>query len=98
MTTLMRWWLMRRILLALLVALAVAAPAGAWTWPADGPVIQPYSFDPQLPKAPGFHRGIDVAGPIGATVRVPASGVVSFAGVVPSNGRCVTIETADGWS
>ena len=56
---------MRRFLLALLVALAVVAPAGAWTWPADGPVLQPFSFDPEQPKAPGFHRGIDVAGPVG---------------------------------
>ena len=89
---------MRRFLLALVIALAVVAPAGAWTWPADGPVLQPFSFDPEVPKAPGHHRGIDVAGPIGAVVRAPATGVISFAGVVPSNGKCVTIETADGWS
>jgi hypothetical protein len=89
---------MRRLLLALLIALAVVAPAGAWTWPADGPVLQPFSFDPDEPKAPGFHRGIDVAGPVGAAVHAPASGLVSFAGTVPGNGRCVTIETADGWS
>jgi hypothetical protein len=89
---------MRRLLLVLMLALAVAAPARAWTWPADGPVVQPFSFDRELPKAPGFHRGIDVAGPPGALVRAPAAGVVSFAGTVPSNGRCVTIETVDGWS
>src|SRR3954454_16318465 len=94
---------MRLFLLALLIALAVialaaVAPAGAWTWPADGPVLQPFSFDPEQPKAPGFHRGIDVGGPAGATVRAPASGLVSFAGTVPGNGKCVTIETADGWS
>src|SRR6476469_5424434 len=88
---------MRRILLALLVALAIVAPARAWTWPADGPVLQPYSFDPELPKAPGYHRGVDVAGSLGAVVHAPAAGVVSFAGVVPGNGRCVTIETTDGW-
>src|SRR4051812_1167180 len=89
---------MRLFLLALLIALAAVAPAGAWTWPADGPVLQPFSFDPEQPKAPGFHRGIDVAGAAGAVVRAPASGLVSFAGTVPGNGRCVTIETADGWS
>src|SRR5262249_30661378 len=59
---------------------------------------QPYSFDPQVPKAPGQHRGIDVAGSLGGVVRAPAGGVVSFAGTVPGNGKCVTIETADGWS
>ena len=42
-----------------------SAPAGAWTWPADGPVLQPFSFDPEHPKAPGQHRGIDVAGSLG---------------------------------
>ena len=89
---------MRRFLLALAIALAIVAPAGAWTWPADGPVIQPYSFDPDQPKAPGYHRGLDVAGQLGAVVRAPAAGLVSFTGVVPGNGKCVTIETADGWS
>jgi hypothetical protein len=89
---------MRRYLLAFVIALAIVAPAGAWTWPAEGPVLQPFSFDPEQPKAPGFHRGIDVAGALGAAVRAPASGLVSFAGTVPGNGKCVTIETADGWS
>src|SRR3954452_727532 len=89
---------MRRLLLALVLALAIVAPAGAWTWPADGPAIQAYSFDPALPKAPGYHRGLDVAGALGGVVRAPAAGVVSFAGVVPGNGKCVTVETADGWS
>src|SRR4051794_38947846 len=89
---------MRRILLVLALALAVVAPAGAWTWPADGPVLQPFSFDPELPKAPGQHRGIDVAGSLGSAVRAPAAGVVSFAGTVPTNGKCVTIESAGGLS
>src|SRR3954454_9680332 len=89
---------MRRLLLALVLALAIVAPAGAWTWPADGPTIQAYSFDSALPKAPGYHRGVDVAGALGAPVRAPGAGVVSFAGVVPGNGKCVTVETADGWS
>ena len=89
---------MRRILLVLVVALVVVAPAGAWTWPADGPVIQPYSFDHEFPKAAGQHRGVDVAGELGASVRAPATGVVSFAGTVPTNGKCVTIETAEGLS
>ena len=53
---------MRRILLVLVLALAVVAPAGAWTWPADGVVLQPFSFDRELPKAAGQHRGIDVGG------------------------------------
>jgi septal ring factor EnvC (AmiA/AmiB activator) len=35
---------------------------------------------------------------LGAVVRAPAAGVVSYAGTVPTSGKCVTIETADGWS
>ena len=90
---------MRRFLLALLVALAIVAPAGAWTWPADGPVLQPFSFDPDAAEGARLppRRRRRRAGS-GAVVRAPAAGVVSFAGVVPGNGRCVTIETADGWS
>ena len=53
---------MRRFLLLLLAALAVAPTAGAWTWPVDGPVLQPFSFDPLHPYAPGQHRGVDVVG------------------------------------
>ena len=40
---------MRRFLLVVFFALAFAAPARAWTWPADGPVLQPFSFDPEHP-------------------------------------------------
>src|SRR2546430_8449279 len=93
---------MRRLLLVLLAcsltAALVVASAGAWTWPTDGLVLHPFVFDPAHPYAGGQHRGIDVAGVPDATVRAPAGGVVSFAGTVPTNGRTVTIETADGWS
>ena len=56
---------MRRILLVILAALAVAGPAKAWTWPASGPVLLPYSFDPDHPYGAGQHRGIDVGGGCG---------------------------------
>src|SRR5262249_58153478 len=59
---------MRRLLL-LLAAVAIVPLASAWTWPADGPVLRPFSYDPQVPKDPGQHRGIDVAGPAGALGR-----------------------------
>src|SRR5205085_2258881 len=76
----------------------IAMSAAAWTWPADGLVLQPFAFDPAHPYAAGQHRGIDVAGAAGTKVRAPAGGVVSFAGTVPASGRTLTIETADGWS
>src|SRR5450432_3839322 len=87
---------MRRLLFVLAVALVVAPAAGAWTWPADGPVLQPFSFDPAHPYAAGQHRGIDIGGNAGGTVAAPAAGVVTFAGTVPTSGKAVTIETADG--
>src|SRR5438128_2065389 len=89
---------MRRLLLVLIAMLATAPAAQAWSWPADGPVLAPFSFDPANPYAAGQHRGLDIGGAPSAPVRAPASGTVSFAGTVPGSGRSVTIETADGWS
>ena len=88
-----------RLLALLLLLLVLGVPAaGAWTWPVGGPVLQGFSFDPAHPYAGGQHRGIDVGGDAGASVLAPASGVVSFAGTVPTSGKSVTIDTADGLS
>src|SRR5581483_8805396 len=89
---------MRRSMLVLFLALLCAPVAHAWTWPAGGAVLRPFSFDPLHPYDAGQHRGADVAGAVGESVLAPASGVVSFAGTVPGSGRAVTVETADGWS
>jgi hypothetical protein len=91
---------MKRVLALLPVLIAFQAgapPALAWTWPADGPVLRPFTLGDD-PYAGGQHRGIDVAGPAGAPVRSPAAGVVSFAGTVPGGGRALTVRTADGYS
>src|SRR5262245_36378650 len=91
---------MKRLIALLPVLIAFQAgapPALAWTWPADGPVLRPFTFGAD-PYAAGQHRGIDVAGESGAPIRSPAGGIVSFAGFVPGGGRTVTIETADGYS
>ena len=90
---------MRRLLSAALVlaTLAVAPAAHAWTWPADGPVLRPFSLSAD-PYAGGQHRGIDIGANEGTAVRAPASGVVSFVGSVPNGGRAVTILTADGYA
>jgi len=86
---------MRRLLCAL-VLVAVIPCVGAWTWPVRGPVLQTFSFDPAHPYAAGEHRGIAIGAGSGTPVVAPASGTVTFAGSVPTNGRSVTILTPSG--
>lgn len=85
-------------LAAVLAALMLTPQAGAWTWPADGVVLQPFVFDPAHPYAAGQHRGLDIAADAGATVLAPAAGSITFAGSVPSSGKSVTITTPDGYA
>jgi hypothetical protein len=88
-----------RIVLPLVVFLVWAPGANAWSWPVRGPVLQPFSFDEAHPYAPGQHRGVDIgADAAGESVIAPAAGTVSFAGTVPTSGKSVTIQTADGYS
>ena len=42
-------------------------------WPVTGDVLRPFVFGDD-PYAGGQHRGIDVAGDLGADVKAPASG------------------------
>jgi Peptidase family M23 len=83
--------------LSALLVLAVPPVASGWTWPADGPVLRPFSFGTD-PYAAGQHRGIDIGAPSGTTVRAAAGGVVSFAGTVPNGGKTVTIQTSTGYA
>jgi Peptidase family M23 len=85
--------------LLLLVFLVWTPAAYAWSWPVQGPVLQPFSYDEAHPYASGQHRGVDIgADAAGETVVAPAAGTVRFAGTVPTNGKTVAIETADGYS
>jgi hypothetical protein len=73
--------------------------ASAWSWPVQGKVLQPFSYDETHPYDAGQHRGIDIdAGATGDPVVAPESGTVSFAGFVPTSGESLTIETTDGYS
>src|SRR4051812_111840 len=80
-----------------LLFLALAPAARAWTWPASGAVLRPFSLgdDPYLG---GQHRGIDIGGKEGESVLAPRAGAVSFAGRLPASGLTVTIRTDDGYS
>jgi hypothetical protein len=92
---------MRRGVLLLLVAvlsLFAAAGAQAWTWPAGGPVLRSFAFDPASPYAAGQHRDIVVGGLPGESVLAPAAGAIGFAGSVPGSGLAVTVRTPDGYA
>src|SRR5918995_3442905 len=88
---------MRRVLLAAVAALVFVPGAQGWTWPSDGSVLRPFVLGDD-PYAGGQHRGVDIGGELGADVRAPASGPVSFAGAVPGGGKTITIQTADGYA
>ena len=80
-----------------LAALALSSSAGAWSWPAEGDMLRPFALGGDA-YAAGQHRGIDVAGPEGSSVRAPATGTVSFAGSLPTYGKGITITTPDGYA
>ena len=80
-----------------LVSLAHAGPAhGAWMWPLQGELITPYRNGDD-PYAAGQHRGIDIAGAVGAPVSAAAAGEVRFAGTAGSSGLTVSVRTDDGF-
>ena len=90
---------LRRLVLPLALFLVWAPSANAWSWPVQGPVLQPFAYDEAHPYDAGQHRGIDIgADTAGEAVTAPAAGTVSFAGTVPTSGMCVTIQTSDGYS
>jgi murein DD-endopeptidase MepM/ murein hydrolase activator NlpD len=85
--------------LVVLVLLVWAPAAYAWSWPVQGPVLQPFAYDESHPYASGQHRGIDIgADAAGEQVVAPAAGTVTFAGSVPTNGESLTIQTPDGYA
>jgi peptidase M23-like protein len=76
--------------------LGAATPARAeWTWPLDGDVITTYRNGDD-PYAGGQHRGIDIAGALGAPVVAATAGDVRFAGTAGSSGLTVSVRTSDG--
>ena len=85
------------VLAVVLASLVRTAGALAWTWPAEGSVLRPFSVGPD-PYAGGQHRGVDIGAALGTVVVAPAAGTVSFVGFVPGGGRAVTITTGDGYA
>ena len=66
---------MRRMIVSALMLIALALPAGAhaWSWPASGAVLRPFSFGAS-PYAGGEHRGIDIGGAASESVHAAAAG------------------------
>jgi hypothetical protein len=89
----------RRVVVLIVFALALpVSVAQAWTWPVNGPVLRPFSFDRAHPYAAGQHRGVDLGAAAGAPVRAPVDGTVTFSGTVPSGGKTVSIQTPSGYT
>jgi len=83
--------------IALLVGSGAAADAAAdaprWRWPVSPPRIVAPWVAPAGPYAAG-HRGIDLAASPGDPVLAPATGVVTFSGVVVDR-PVVTVQVGD---
>src|SRR3954454_4021736 len=88
---------MRRLVPILIAFFALTQAAqAAWVWPVSGEVITPYR-NGTAPYAPGQHRGIDIAAPVGTPVVAAAGGDVRFAGTAGSSGLTIGIRTGDGY-
>lgn len=73
---------------------AVTSRAG-WSWPLrPRPEVLESFKQPAQPWLPG-HRGVDLAGAPGSTIRSPANGLVIFSGWVVNRG-VITVEHQDG--
>jgi murein DD-endopeptidase MepM/ murein hydrolase activator NlpD len=72
-----------------------AAPAVVFRWPLDGPPRVVRRFDPPAQRWLAGHRGVDLAGTPGATVRAAGAGKVRFAGLVAGR-PVVSVDHAGG--
>ena len=75
---------------------ATPLPASlAWGWPLVGKPLVVRAFDPPAQPWLAGHRGVDLAATQGSAVLAPASGTVTFSGVVV-NRSVVTIAVDNG--
>ena len=88
---------LRPAALVLLRALCSPARGAAWSWPADGAVLQPFAFDRPTRTRPDS-TAASTSAARRARVRAPSGGDVTFAGTVAGDGHTLTIATADGYT
>lgn len=70
---------------------------GPFALPLDGRVSSGYGHPRTVNAKPwAWHKGIDVAAPVGSTVTAPAAGVVALAGTYPVQGGTVVIDHGQG--
>ena len=74
------------------------APFAGVALPVDGVVSSTYGYraDP-FSGSRRFHKGIDIAAPVGSPVRSVAAGTVTLAGERDGYGKVVMVEHDDGW-
>ncbi|TBR23998.1 hypothetical protein EPO15_04890 [bacterium] len=70
---------------------------GPFALPAEGRLSGPYGNPRTVNDKPwAWHKGLDVAAPVGSTVTAPAAGVVALAGTYPVQGGTVVIDHGQG--
>ena len=67
-------------------------------WPVDGPLMSSYGerTDPFSGEG-AYHKGVDIASPIGTPVHAAADGIVAFADRFGGYGRLVIIDHGNGY-
>ena len=67
-------------------------------WPVDGPMMSSYGerTDPFSGEG-AYHKGVDIASPLGTPVHAAADGIVAFAERVGGYGRLVIIDHGNGY-
>jgi murein DD-endopeptidase MepM/ murein hydrolase activator NlpD len=73
----------------------IATPA---LWPTEGHVTSPFgSRTSPFTGQPQHHTGVDIAAPMGAPIRAPADGIVTFAGTLPGYGHALVLTHGFGF-
>lgn len=75
------------------------APFAGCDLPVEGHISSPFGYrnDP-FDGGRRFHRGLDLAAPVGTPIHSLSDGVVTMAQERKGYGRVVVVEHADGWS